>query len=249
MCIYFTGCLMKRIKLNVWETNIMTSSPITLWQIDGENWEQWQTLCSWAPESLQMVIAVMKLRHLLLGRKYMTNLDSILKIRDITLLMKVWMHKAMVFPLAMYKCEYWTIKKAERWTIIAFKQWCWKRLLRVPCTARRSNHWKDWCWSWSANTLATWCEELTHWKRPWGWERPRAREGDDRGWDGWVVSPTQKTWIWVNSQKIVKDREAWNAAVNGFTKSWIRLSNWTTSTEWRKGKMRWKYPCYFHVLW
>ena len=125
MCIYFTGCLVKRIKLNVWKTKIMTSSLITLWQIDGENWEQWQTLCSWAPESVQMVIAVMKLRHLLLGRKYMTNLDSILKIRDITLLMKVWMHNTMVFPLAMYKCEYWTIRKAERWTFIAFKQWCW----------------------------------------------------------------------------------------------------------------------------
>ena len=61
-------------------------------------------------------------------------------------------------------------------------------------------HWKDWCWSWNSNTLATWCEELTHWKRPWCWERLRAgAEGEDRGWDGWMASPTQWTWVWVNS--------------------------------------------------
>ena len=60
-------------------------------------------------------------------------------------------------------------------------------------------HWKDWCWSWNSNTLATWCEELTHWKRPWGWERLKAeREGDDRRWDGWMASPTQWTWVWVS---------------------------------------------------
>ena len=79
--------------------------------------------------------------------------------------------------------------------------------LRVPWTARRSNrksvlsvHWKDWCWSWNSNTLATWCEELTDLKRPWCWERLReAGEGDDRGWDGWRASPTQWTWVWVGS--------------------------------------------------
>ena len=60
-------------------------------------------------------------------------------------------------------------------------------------------HWKDWCWSWSSNNLATWCEELTHWKRPWCWERLKAREGDDRGWNGWMALPTQWTWAWVNS--------------------------------------------------
>ena len=88
--------------------------------------------------------------------------------------------------------------------------WCWRRLLRVPWTARRSNqsilkeispgcYWKDWCWSWNSNTLATWCEELTHLKRPWCWERLRTGgEGDDRGWDGWITSPTQWTWVWVN---------------------------------------------------
>ena len=103
------------------------------------------------------------------------------------------------------------IKKAEHWRIDAFELWCWRRRLRVPWTARRSNqsilkeisagvHWKDWCWSWNSNTLATWCEELTHLKRPWCWERLKAGgEGDDRGWDGWMASPTQWTWVWVNS--------------------------------------------------
>ena len=99
------------------------------------------------------------------------------------------------------------MKKAERWRIDAFELWCWKRLLRVPWTARRSNqsilkeivlgvHWKDWCWSWNSSTFATWCEELTHWKRPW-WEGLGAGgEGDDRGWDGWMASPAWCTWIW-----------------------------------------------------
>ena len=94
-----------------------------------------------------------------------------------------------------------------------FKLWCWRRLLRVPWTARRANqlilkeinlniHWKNWCWSWSSNTLATWCEEPTHWKRPWCWERLRAGgEGDDRGWDGWMASLTQWTWVWANSKR------------------------------------------------
>ena len=126
-------------------------------------------------------------RHLLLGRKVMTNLDSTLKRRDITLPTKVHLVKAMVSPVVMYGCESWTIKKAECWRIDAFALWCWRRLLRVPWTARRSSlsilkestlniHWKDWCWSWSSNTLATWCEEPTYWKRLWCWERLKAGE-------------------------------------------------------------------------
>ena len=92
----------------------------------------------------------------------------------------------------------------------AFELWCWRRLLSVPWTARRSNqsilrksvlniHWKDWCWRWSSNALATWCKELTHWKRPWYFERLKVGEGDGRGWDGWMASPTQWTCVWVNS--------------------------------------------------
>ena len=85
-----------------------------------------------------------------------------------------------------------------------------RRLLRAPWTARRSNqsilkksvlniHWKDWCWSWNSNTLATWWEELTHWKRPWCWARLKAGEGDNRGWDGWMASPTRWTWVWAST--------------------------------------------------
>ena len=105
----------------------------------GKQWKQWLTSFWGAPESLQMVTAAMKLRHLPLGRKAMTNLDSILKSRDITLPTKVCLVKAMVFSVVMYGCESWTIKKAERQRIGALELWCWRRLLRVPWTARRSN--------------------------------------------------------------------------------------------------------------
>ena len=99
-----------------------------------------------------------------------------------------------IIPVVMYRCESWTIKKAERW-IDAFNCGVGRRLVTVPWTAKRSNqsilniHWKDWCWS--SNTLATWCQEWTHWKRPWCWARLKAGgEGDNRGWDGWMASPT-----------------------------------------------------------
>ena len=79
----------------------------------------------------------------------------------------------------------------------------WKLLGPLDCSQRKSIlniHWKDWCWSWISNTLATWCQELTHLKRPWRWERLKVGEGDDRGWDGWMASPTRWTWVWVNSR-------------------------------------------------
>ena len=105
----------------------------------GKQWKQRQILFSWAPESLQMVTAAMKLRCLLLGRKVTANLNNILKNRDISLPTKVRLVKAMVFPVVMYGCESWTIKKAEHRRTDAFELWCWRRLLRVPWTARRSN--------------------------------------------------------------------------------------------------------------
>ena len=189
----------------------MTSGPITSWQIDGETME---TMTDFIFLSSK-ITADGDLSHeiqrcLLLGRKAMTTLDSILKSRDITLPTKVHLVKAKVCPVVRYGCESWTIKKAERQTIEAFELWCWRRLLRVPWTARRSNqsilteirpgiHWKDWYWSRNSNTLATWCEQLTHLKRPWCWEGLRAGgEGDDRVWDGWMASPIQWTWIWAN---------------------------------------------------
>ena len=116
----------------------------------------------------------------------------------------------MVLPVVMYGCKSWTVKKAEHWRIGAFELWYWKRLLRVPWTTRRSNqsilkeispdiHWKDWCWSWNSNTLVTWCEEMTHWIRPWCWERLKVGgEVENRGWDGWMASLTQRAWVWVD---------------------------------------------------
>ena len=119
---------------------IMAFCPITSWQIDGETVETVLTLLFWAPQSLQMVIAAMKLKDAYsLGWKIMTNLDSILKSRDITWPTKVRLVKAMVFSVVMYGCESWAVKKAERRRIDAFELWCWRRVLRVPWTARRSN--------------------------------------------------------------------------------------------------------------
>ena len=154
----------------------------------------------------------MKLKKsLLLGRKVMTNLDSILKSRDTTLPTKVHLVKAMVFPVVMYGCESRTVKKAEHWRIDAFELWCWRRLFRVPWIARRSSQsfWrrsalgflgKEWFYSWNSSTLATSCEELTHWKRLWSWEGLGAKgEGNGRGWDCWMASLTRWTWVWVNS--------------------------------------------------
>ena len=105
----------------------------------GKQWKPCQTLFFWAPESLQMVTAAMKLKRLFLGRKVMTNLDSIFKSRDITLPTKVRLVKAMVFPVIMHGCKSWTMKKAEHQRIDAFELWCWRRLLKVSWTARRSN--------------------------------------------------------------------------------------------------------------
>ena len=150
-------------------------------------------------------------RCLLLGRKVMTNLDSILKSRDITLPTKVRLVKAMVFPVVMYGCETWTVKKAESWRIDAFELWCW-RLLRVPWTARRSNQsilkeinpgcsLEGMMLKLKLQYFGTSCEELTHWKRLWCWEGLGAGgEGDDKGWDGWMASLTRWTWVWVNSR-------------------------------------------------
>ena len=115
----------------------------------------------------------------------------------------------MVFPGVVWMWEL-DQKKAEHRRTDAFELWCWRRLSTVPWTARRSKQsilkesvlsitWKDWYRSWNSNTLATWCEELSHLKRPRCWERLRAGEGDDRGWDDWMASPTQWTWVWVNS--------------------------------------------------
>ena len=128
------------LKLNIQKTKILASGPITFWQIDGETVDTVSDFMFWGSKITADVACSHEIkRRLLLGRKVMTNLDSILKSRDITLPTNVCLVKAMVFPVVMYGCESWTVKKAELRRIDAFELWCWRRLLRVPCIARRSN--------------------------------------------------------------------------------------------------------------
>ena len=167
--------------------------------------KQWQTIFGGSKITADGDCTHEIKRCLPLGRKVMTNLDSILKNRDITLPTKVCLVEAMVFPVVLYGCESWTIKKAECRRIDAFELWCWRRLLRVPSTARRSNQsiLKEISPEYSLESLMLklklqyfghLIQKPTHWKRPWCWERLKAGgEGDDRRWDGWMASPTQWT--------------------------------------------------------
>ena len=125
------------LKFNIQKTKTMASGPITSWQIDGETVTDFTSLGSKITADGDCSHEIK--RHLLLRRKVMTNLNSILKSRDITLPTKVHLVKPLVFPVVMYRCESWTVKKVEHQRIDAFEPWCWKRLLRVPWTARRSN--------------------------------------------------------------------------------------------------------------
>ena len=150
-------------------------------------------------------------RCLLLGRKIMTNLDSIFKSRDITLPTKVCLVKAMVFPVFMYGCESWTIKKAERWRTDAFELWCWRKLLRVPWTARRSNQsiLKEISPEYSLEGLMLKLKLQYFGYLMWKTDplekilmlgkTEKAGEEEDRGWDGWMASLTQWTWVWASS--------------------------------------------------
>ena len=196
------------LKLNI-QKMITASVPITSWQIEGETVEIVTDFiflgfkitadgdCSYEIK-----------RCLLLGRKAMSNLYNILKSRDITLPTKVCLVKALVFLVVMYECESWTIKKAECQRIDAFELWCWRRLLRVPWTARRSNQSIlkeiNSAYSLEGLMLKMKLQYFGHLMRrtdsmekSWCWERLKAGgEWDDRGWDGWMASPTGWTWVW-----------------------------------------------------
>ena len=165
----------------------------------------------------------------------MTNLDNVLKSRDNHFVDKGLYNESYGFSSSQYGCDSGSIKKAEHWRIDAFELWSWRRFLRVSWTARRSSQsilkksilnilWKDWCWSWSSNTLATWYEEPIHWKRPQSWERLRVgEEGGERGWDDWMASPTCWTWVWASS------RSWWWTGKPGRVQSMsqTQLSDWT----------------------
>jgi len=194
------------LKLNIPKTKVMASGPITSRQIDAETVET-VTDFIFLGSKITADGDCSQKRHLLLGRKVMTNLDSIFKSRDITLPTKVRLVKAMVFPVAMHGCESWTVKKAEHQRIDAFELWCWRRLLRVPWTARRSNQsiLKEISPGCSLEGLILKLKFQYFGHLMWRADsfektlmlgRLRAgREGDDRGWDGWMASPTQWTWV------------------------------------------------------
>ena len=171
----------------------MAFGPITSWQIDGETVETVADFIFLGSKITADADCSHEIkRYLLLGREAMTNLDRILRSRDVTLPTKVCRVKAMVFPIVMYGHDSWT---KESWVLKnwCFWTWCWRRFLRVPWTARRSNQstlkeispgcsLEGLMWRWNSSTLVTWCQERTHWKRSWCRERLKAgREGDNRG--------------------------------------------------------------------
>ena len=225
----------------------MASAPITSWKTDGETMEKVTDFIFLGSKIIADGDCSHEIkRHLFLGRKAMTKLNSILKSRDITLTTNVCIVKAMFFPVVMYGCVSWTIKKAECWRIDAFELWCWRRLLRVPRTARRSNQsiLKEISPEYSLEGLMLklklqYFDHLiwkpTHCKRPWCWEGLKAGgEWDDRGWDGWMASATQWMWVWASSGRW------WRTGKPGMLQSMgsqrVRQTEWLNNN---KQKIQW----------
>ena len=187
------------LKLNIQKTKVMASGPNTSWQIDGETVADFilggSKITAYGHCSHEIK------RHLLLGRKSMTYLDTILKGKDITLLTKVHLVKAMVFPVVMYRYKHRRIDAFELWScrrVLDCKEihpvhpkgnQSWIFIGRIDAKAKKNN------------SSSTCCEEPNHWKIPWCWEKLKVGgERDDRGWDGWVTSPSRWTWVWISSR-------------------------------------------------
>ena len=235
------------LKLNIKKTMIMASGPIPLWQIDGETMERVTDFIFLGSKITADCDCSCEIkRHLLLGRKTKTN--SILKSRDIDLPIKICLVKAMVFPVVMYGCESWIIKKAENWRLDVFEMWCWRRLLRVPWTARRSNHSilkevrPEFSMEWLILKLKlqyfghlmqrtdslekTLILRKIEGKRRRGQQRMRL----------WMASPTWWTWLWESSRSWLRTGKLSVLQFIG-SQSQTRLSNWTELKDTRRNQM------------